>query len=261
MAQSTPTSNLGWQDFFSTTLSSGITSTDTTIPLVAAPTPTEGFLVIEPDSSTNREIIMYTSVSGSNVVCGSVNDRGISGTTARAHSSGVIVKMNTVADMFEALQSGNALSTGAIATADIADGAATDAKWRNAVAFKAYRNAAKSIGASLTDVVHDTELYDLGSNFNTTTGVFTAPAAGVYSFMTSLNGDATLTRQALSFVCSTAGNFVVYDATPTSSRQIFGGLEVNLVASETVKIQALNSSSFDVAGVETWFAGHLVTRT
>lgn len=128
MAQSTATTNFGWQDFYSTTLSSSISSTDTTIPVVAAPTPTEGILVIEPDSSTNREIIMYTSVSGSNVVCGSTDDRGISGTTAKAHSAGAIVKMNTAADMFEVLQSGKALSSSSITTAKIADDAVTDAK-------------------------------------------------------------------------------------------------------------------------------------
>lgn len=110
MAQSTPTSALGFQDFFTTTLDGSITASDTTISLANAPTPTMGYLVIEPDSSTNREIIMYTSVSGNDVICGSVDDRGIGGTTAKTHSSGAIVKMNTVSDMFEALQSGRGLA-------------------------------------------------------------------------------------------------------------------------------------------------------
>lgn len=128
MSQSTPTASLGWQDFFSTTLDGSITTTDTTISLAQAPTPTEGFLVIEPDSTDNREIIMYTSVSGNDVVCGSVDDRGIGGTTAKAHSSGVIVKMNTVGDMFEALQAGTGLSTGAITETKIGAGAVSNAK-------------------------------------------------------------------------------------------------------------------------------------
>lgn len=130
MAQSTPTSALGWQDFFTTTLDGAITSTDTTISLASAPTPTEGFLVIEPDSSTNREIIMYTSVSGNDVICGSVDDRGVGGTTARAHSSGAIVKMNTVSDMFEALQSGNALTAGAIKPNALVSGTGTSWAWQ-----------------------------------------------------------------------------------------------------------------------------------
>lgn len=104
----TPT--LGWDNFYSTTLSAGITSADTTIPVVSAPTATEGYLVIEPDSSTNREIIYYTGVSGSNVTLTSIAGRGVGGTSARAHSSGVIVKMNTVAEMFEVLQNASAMA-------------------------------------------------------------------------------------------------------------------------------------------------------
>lgn len=106
---------LGWDNFFSTTLSGAITASDTTIGLVAAPTAIEGYLVIEPNSSSNREIIYYTGVSGSSVTLPSVGaGRGVGGTSALAHSSGVIVKMNTVAEMFEALKDGTGLSNGVI---------------------------------------------------------------------------------------------------------------------------------------------------
>lgn len=80
---------------------------------------------------------MYTSVSGNDVVCGSVDDRGIGGTTARAHSSGAIVKMNTVSDMFEALQSGNGLSSafalpsGAVDPEDLVAGTGTSWAWQS----------------------------------------------------------------------------------------------------------------------------------
>lgn len=107
------TSAYGWDSFFSTTLSSAITAADTTIPLAAAPTAQEGVLVIEPDSSTNREIIYYTSVSGNSVVCPSVGaGRGQEGTSALAHSSGVTVKRNTTSRDFEVLQDGSAFAAG-----------------------------------------------------------------------------------------------------------------------------------------------------
>lgn len=106
----TPT--FGWDSFFSTTLSSAISNTDTTIPLTAAPTAQEGILVIEPDSAVNREIIYYTSVSGNNVVLPSVSlGRGQEGTSAVAHSSGVIVKRNTTSRDFEVLQDASAWAT------------------------------------------------------------------------------------------------------------------------------------------------------
>lgn len=123
------TTAYGWDSFFSTTLSSAITSTDTTIPLAAAPTATEGVLVIEPNSSTNREIIYYTSVSGNSVILPSVAaGRGQEGTTAVAHSSGVAVKRNTTSRDFEVLQDGTALAASSITTAKIAAGAVTNAK-------------------------------------------------------------------------------------------------------------------------------------
>lgn len=128
------------------------------------------------------------------------------------------------------------------------------------VAFHAYRNAVKSIGNSVVDVVHDTELFDYGSNFNTTTGVFTAPYAGVYHFDTGLNGENASNRVYLNFICSTAGTFTVFD-TDAINRKASGSLTINLAASETVKVGALVSSTVDVAGTETFFAGYLVGRT
>lgn len=126
------TTAYGWDSFFSTTLSSAITASDTTIPLVAAPTATEGVLVIEPDSSTNREIIYYTGVSGSSVTLPSVGaGRGQEGTTAAAHSSGVVVKRNTTSRDFEVLQDGTAVSAGAIIPNKLVSGTGTSWAWQS----------------------------------------------------------------------------------------------------------------------------------
>lgn len=105
------TPSAGWDNKFSTTLTSGITASDTTIPLNALPTSTEGWLVIEPDSSTAWEVIYYTSKTGSAVVCPSAAaGRGQGGSTAASHSSGATVRCDTVAEMFEALQDATALT-------------------------------------------------------------------------------------------------------------------------------------------------------
>ena len=122
MAQ-TATPALGWQNKFSTTLTSGITSTDTTIPLNALPTPSEGFLVIEPDSATNWEVIYYTSKMGSGVVCTSAaNGRGVDDSTAVSHAQGATVRMDTTAGMFEVLQNMSAVTPGAVGASPFADG-------------------------------------------------------------------------------------------------------------------------------------------
>ncbi len=105
----TPT--LSYQNKFSTTLSAGITASDTTISLTSLPTPSEGYLVIEPDSSTAWEEIYYTSKTGSAVVCPSAAaGRGQNGSTAASHSSGATVRMDTTAGMFLTLQDATALT-------------------------------------------------------------------------------------------------------------------------------------------------------
>lgn len=99
------TPNLGFDNKYSSTLTSGIAAADTTIPLVSLPTASEGYLVIEPDSSTAWEEIYYTSKTGSAVVCPSAAlGRGQGGSTATSHSQGATVREDSTAEMFEALQ-------------------------------------------------------------------------------------------------------------------------------------------------------------
>lgn len=117
------TPNLSFQNFFTTTLASGITASDTTIYLNSLPTGSEGYLVIEPDSATNKEIIYYTSKGANFVTLPSVAaGRGVGGTTAVSHSSGVTVQMNVVAEHFKALQDGTAFAVGGIGASAYADG-------------------------------------------------------------------------------------------------------------------------------------------
>ena len=117
------TPNLSYQNFYTSTLSAGITATDTTIYINSLPTGTEGYLVIEPDSSTNKEIIYYTSKGANFVTLPSIAaGRGIGGTTAVSHNSSSTVQMNVVAEHFKALQDGTAFAVGGIGATAYADG-------------------------------------------------------------------------------------------------------------------------------------------
>ena len=104
------------QDFFATTVKSGepVAADSDKIYLTALPTGTEGYLVLEPDDSDKREIIYYTSKGADYVQCPSVvAGRGIGGTSAQAHVEGSTVKMNFVAEYWQALKDGFAsASTG-----------------------------------------------------------------------------------------------------------------------------------------------------
>ena len=122
------TTNLDAQNFFSTTLSAGISDTDTVIPLNSVPTPTEGYLTLESANNSKREIIYYTSKGASSVTVPASGGRGVGGTSAQAHSSGATVEMNMTADYFQALKDGTALDDNSITTAKIANSAVTASK-------------------------------------------------------------------------------------------------------------------------------------
>lgn len=112
MAEPVTTDDLTLQNFFSTSLSASINSTDTVIPLNSVPNGTEGFLVIDQDNSS-REVIYYTSKSSSSVTCpDAATGRGLGNTTATSHSSGATVKQNVVSEYFTELQNGHAMAAG-----------------------------------------------------------------------------------------------------------------------------------------------------
>ena len=96
------TSNIGFQSFYQSQLTSAISDTDLTIPLDTLPTPSEGYLVIESTVSAKREIIYYTSKTATAVVVpsGAGNGRGFDGTTAVSHTQGATVIMAPIGAMF-----------------------------------------------------------------------------------------------------------------------------------------------------------------
>lgn len=140
----------------------------------------------------------------------------------------------------------------------IANGVITSEHLNATIAFHAYRAAAQTITSSLSTIVFDTERYDLGSDYSTATGKFTAPLAGVYSLKASMTTPTNTVRALVQFVCSTAGNFVGADASVTDANRVIGFLEIDLALGETVEVQGLSTTSNDVADTETWFSGHFI---
>lgn len=99
----------GYQNFYSALLTADITSGTLTISLDTVPSPSAGILIIDPDSSTSREIILYTSKGASTITCPS-DGRGWGGSTAAAHLTGTTVIMAPIKEFFAGLADGT-LST------------------------------------------------------------------------------------------------------------------------------------------------------
>lgn len=135
--------NFGYQNFFSTTLTGDITSGTLSIGLATVPTPSSGILIIEPDSTSSREVIVYTSKGASTVTC-PADGRGYSGTSAAAHLTGSTVIMAPVDKWFTALASGE-LSTDPIRTEGWFDFVASGMVW-SGDSYGSTRNASMTAG-------------------------------------------------------------------------------------------------------------------
>ena len=111
-----PTSNLGVQNWYASTLSQSCGSTDTTLYITVVPSVSEGYLVIDPNNTSTREVIHFTSVGAGTISIPTTGDRGLDGTSAQSHAQGTDVELHYTTSYFTALQSGNALAANAIAT-------------------------------------------------------------------------------------------------------------------------------------------------
>lgn len=136
-------SNFGYQNFYSATLTGDITSGTLTIGLDTVPSPTSGILVIDPDSTTGREVILYTSKGASTITCPS-DGRGYSGSTAAAHLTGTTVIMAPIDKWFTALASGE-LSSDPLRTELFFDYIASGCVW-SGDAYASTRNASMTSG-------------------------------------------------------------------------------------------------------------------
>lgn len=121
-------------------------------------------------------------------------------------------------------------------------------------AYKSGNSTNVTGNGTIYTVVCGNTLFNVGSGFNTGTGVFTAPIAGTYQLNAAtcyLSITTTFTQIWTQLVCSTAGTFrgnVISnqsDANPTSTVSVI----VQLAAGETVTMQTNASSGTQVVGV------------
>lgn len=91
---------MAYQNFFAAKITTDIGSGDTTITLDTAPTALSGRMVLEARNPTQREVIKYTGVSGTQLTGVT---RGQGGTTAKTHTQNSLVEMNLTSEDIQEL--------------------------------------------------------------------------------------------------------------------------------------------------------------
>lgn len=159
----------------------------------------------------------------------------------------------------DALSNGSGLIDNALITRHYTNGSVTDPKWRNGVAFRA--TTSQSITAQ-QNVTSFTEEFDLGSNFNPATGVFTAPHNGIYQLNVNLaiiDVSGRIHSRIFAGGALVAFGFGVGTAT-THDPAANAVVTVTMNAGQTANIDCYVESGTKTLSSGSSFSGFMVTR-
>lgn len=115
-----------------------------------------------------------------------MSSSGYTAITFVANEQPTTAKWNLIGSNDASFNNGNGFEDGIIVNRHIGAGELRTSKLKNLVMFSAWRNAALNITTSTAAIPFDSEDYDIGSNFSTANGKFTAPVNGYYEFKAAL---------------------------------------------------------------------------
>lgn len=182
------------------------------------------------------------------------------------------------------------ITTGdAARTLDISSGSVTITAAAASILDDASLNAIKAtlntaafsaiVGTTITNVtgtgteytvIFDSEEYDVGSNYNNTTGVFTAPTTGMYSFsfavsvlgMLAASSSSYYFHQTGSATIDYYGTFTTTSATTLGVSVVNGAHIIKLISGDALSVKFLVSGEasdiVDVQATNSKFAGVLI---
>ena len=126
-------------------------------------------------------------------------------------------------------------------------------------AFMARRTSLQSAGV----VIFDTALVNIGSHYNTSTGVFTAPVAGLYSFSPVVLSDMDGSDQFFVTAIRVNGSSYAQEQVHTDLDNDFGG-SFTVIASLSASDEVDVHTNYKIYGTSsatanfTFWSGHLI---
>lgn len=149
------------------------------------------------------------------------------------------------------IDAGNPKQTATITTANLSANILSNNLVQTLPAFNATKSAVQSVSAGVTaDILFDVVNFQQGSGFNSGTGIFTAPAPGLYRFDcmvtafypgSSTTGEAWISKN--NGTLATANGTAFFFFGDTLPRTSGASVTLQLSINDTVRVKILNTGS------------------